>query len=75
MNVHVKLRGIPAKIVEEAVKQGIAESKAEFIRMSIVLAGKSLMEKEFKESFVEDVKRRLKEEKPKAITVEELLSD
>ena len=75
MNVHIRLRGVPAKIVEEAVRLGIAESKAEFIRMSIILAGRKILEPEFKESFVEDIKKRLKSEKPKETTVKNLLGD
>ena len=75
MNVHVRLRGVPAKILERAVESGVAESKAEAIRMSLVMFGRELFDKEFKQEFVNETLEILKTQKPKKTTIDSLLGE
>ena len=73
MNLNLRLRGFAEEIVEEMIREGIAESKTEAIRIALLFFWNSFRGLEFKEEFVKKTLEIMKKEKPrKAKSVEEL---
>lgn len=73
MNLNLRLRGLTEEIVEEMIREGIAESKTEAIRIALLFFWVNFRERKFKEEFIKKTLEIMRKEKPKKVkTVEEL---
>ena len=52
MNLNLRLRGLTEEIVEEMIREGIAESKTEAIRIALLFFWANFRERKFKEDFI-----------------------
>lgn len=73
MNINLKLKGIPERIVKSMIEEGIAGSKTEAIRIALLFFWANFSKTEFKSKFVFETLRRLRSERPvRAKSIEEL---
>jgi len=73
MNINLKLRGIPEKIVKQMIEEGIAGNKTEAIRIALLFFGANFGKIEFNSKFTFETLKRIRTERPiKAKNIEEL---